>query len=46
VSLSVRPGPAPLARLMVGVSTAVLVVMIIPALTGHSEPKLRARRPA
>jgi O-antigen/teichoic acid export membrane protein len=46
VSLLVRPGPAPLARLMVGVSTAVLVVMIIPALTGHSEPKLRARRPA
>jgi hypothetical protein len=44
LSLLARPGPATLARLMVGASTAALVVMVIPALTGHSERKPRARR--
>jgi O-antigen/teichoic acid export membrane protein len=45
VSLLAHPGPVTLARLMVGVSTVVLVGMIIPALTGHSEAKLRAKVP-
>ncbi len=43
VSLLVRPGPSSLARLMVFASAAALVVMVTPALTGHSEGNARAR---